>query len=309
MKVVDLCGVCSHPDFKKQIEAVVDEFIIYEDIVHDEQELLKRIDDAEIVISFLINISENIIKNAPNLKLIVLGTTGFNCVDLKAAQEKGVQVCYAPGYATSAVAEHTVGLMLGAARLMLDSSDALKKSEYDHTKYTGKLLKNKNLGVIGYGRIGQQVARIAEYGLGMKVIEYDVNSTRQDLEKLLKESDVITLHLPLTKETENMFGEKEFALMKDGIVIVNTARGKIIDEEVLLKNVKSGKVFAAGLDVLKEEPMHCENPLVSCSHVIVTPHTAYNTEESMYERSRIVTENVVRFVEGKPQNLVTFCKS
>jgi|GEM_PF-48688 glycerate dehydrogenase len=304
MKVVDIGGICSYPDLVEKLKKHVDEFIVLENPVYGDDEVLKSIADADIVISFLIDMSKKVIENSPNLKMISLGTTGFNYVDLDAAKQKGVSVCYAPAYATQAVAEHSIGLLLAAARLMFDAGQDLKEGEYDHSKYQGKVLYKKTLGVIGYGKIGQAVAKIAKDGFDMEILYTDEYSTPEDLDKLLVESDFISLHAPLLPQTKNLLSKREFELMKDGVVIVNTARGQLIDEEALMENLKSGKVFAVGLDVLAQEPLDINNPLIKFPRVFVTPHIAYNTEESKYESASTAVDNIIKFLEGKPENMV-----
>lgn len=303
MKVVDISGVCLHPDHVKEFKKIIDDFIVYKGAVTSDEEILKRIGDADICISALTKISANVISKAPNLKMICLATTGYNGIDLEAAKKRGITVCYAPGYATRAVAEHSIGLMLAAARLSFCAAQDLKSGIYNHCRYLGKQLKGKTLGIVGYGRIGREVAKIAKNGFDMTIMVFDKGSSRSDFEKLLKMSDFISLHLPLILETENIIGHKEFKLMKKGIVIVNTARGGLIDEVALIENIKSGKVFSAGLDVLKNEPIKPDNPLLNIPSVCVSPHMAYNSEEAIYERSRIVTQNIIKFIDGEAQNI------
>jgi len=304
MKVVDISGVCLQEDHAWKLKKFVDAFVVYEDMPADDKEIVKRIADADIIISALTKIPANVISKPPNLKMICLATTGYNGIDLEAAKKRGIKICYAPGYATRAVAEHAIGLMLTAGRLSFCASQDLKAGIYNHRCYQGKQLQGKTLGVIGYGRIGREVAKIAHGGFDMTIMSLDKGKSRGDFEKLLKMSDFISLHLPLTSETKNILGRKEFKLMKKGSVLVNTARGGLIDEIALLEHLKSGKIFAAGLDVLKNEPMRSDNPLLKVSSVCISPHISYTTEEAIYERSRITIENVIKFIQGHPQNLV-----
>ncbi|HBS48547.1 TPA: 3-phosphoglycerate dehydrogenase [Candidatus Dependentiae bacterium] len=303
MKVVDLTGGCIFPEHAEKLKKYAVSYEVYKNVPHDDKEILKRVGDADILISFLMHISAYVIDNAPNLKLVSLGTTGFDDADLYAATKKDVKVCYVPGYATNAVAEHTIGLMLNAGRLAFKSMLDLKGGIYDHCRYRGKELKQKTLGILGFGKIGKEVAKIAQNGFAMKIITYDVGSSRADFENILKQSDFISIHLPLTPQTKHIISFKEFNLMKDGVVLVNTARGGIIDEKALIESVRSGKVFAAGLDVLQDEPMSVKDPVFNYSSICVTPHIAYNSDEAIYNRSLMVTENIISFINGKPQNL------
>ena len=290
MKVVSLGGVCFRDEDVAALQDRGIALLVYDDTPCDAQEIIKRAGDAQIIISFLCELDKEIIEAIPNLKMITLATTGCDGVDLQAATGRNITVTYCPGYATESVAEHTMGLMLAAAR---STNQAC----------AGKQLRGKKLGVIGYGRIGQRVAEIATKGFNMQVRYSDRETPRDELEDILCTSDFISLHVPLTPQTRHLIGPKEFMCMQEGVVIVNTARGGIIDEAALLQNLESGKVFAAGLDVLEKDPNREQNPLVIHPKTIVTPHIAYNADVSIENRSQIVTENIIKFVEGKPQNL------
>jgi phosphoglycerate dehydrogenase-like enzyme len=270
----------------------------------DPHTILKLIDDADILISELIPLPKDVIDHTKNLKFITLATTGFDDIDLDAAQRKGITVCYTPGYATEAVAEHTIGLMLAAARLLVPAANSVKLGEWSSAPYLGKELAHHTLGIIGYGSIGKRVGEIAQAGFSMKLQYTDKNSSEADLEQLLQTSDFISLHVPLTNETRNMIGEKAFERMKPGVVIVNTARGGTIDEKALIKNVESGKVFAAGLDVLADEPMKKDNPIFNHPRIIITPHMAYNTTQAVEKRSDTVKKNILAYLRGNPQNAI-----
>ena len=304
MKIVGIGGVCLENEHLEQLKNIAT-VTLHSTTSTDEAEIIAQINDADILISALVKLSKNVLSNAPQLKLIVLATTGFDDVDLEAAQQKKISVCYAPGYATQAVAEHTIGLMLAAARLSFAAVTDLKQGIYDHCRYQGRELYGKKLGIIGYGRIGKRVAEMAQGGFAMQVRFVDQNSSRADLESLLKDSDFISLHVPLSPQTQNMIGERECALMKDGVVFINTARGGLVDEKALLRYIQSGKIFGAGLDVLVQ-PIQKTNPLLQLPNVIVTPHMAYNSREALAQRSQIVVENITRYLAGKPQNMV--CK-
>ncbi|MCK4265625.1 hypothetical protein KAW80_04685, partial [Candidatus Babeliales bacterium] len=281
MKIVVIGGACLIPEDISKLEKIA-EISFHDKQVWDEGELIKVIGDSDIIVSALVPISKKVISAAAskNLKLISLATTGFNGIDLDAACENKVTVCYAPGYATEAVAEHAIGLMLAVSRMSFFAANDLRNGIFDHCRYTGKQLINKTLGIVGWGRIGQRVAEIAKNGFGMKILYTDKDSTKDDFENLLKSSDVISLHVPFTKETENLLDESEFQLMKDGAIIINTARGGIINEDVLVDNLKNKKVFGAGLDVLKDKHPGKDHILLSFPNVIVTPHMSYNSEGS-----------------------------
>ncbi len=289
---------------KSDIEKIksVASIVFHEQQIKNDDDFIQVIGDADIVVSALVPYSEKVLSSisAKNVKLISLATTGFDDIDLNLAKKYALTVCYTPGYATEAVAEQTIGLMLAASRFILKASLDLHNGIFEHSRYQGKQLLNKTLGIIGKGRIGSRVGEIAS-AIGMKLIYFDKDSTQADLENLLRISDVISLHLPLTARTENFISNKQFSLMKEGVIIVNTARGELIDEDALIENLKSGKIFAAGIDVFKD---FSKKELFSLPNLIITPHIAYNTEEALIQRSNIVSENIKKFVEKFPQNAV-----
>ncbi len=303
MKLVSLGGICLYAGDIKALEARGLSLSLYDETPCDEQEIVARMDDADIIISALCTLSRGIIEANKNLKMIALATTGCDGVDLQAALEHDIVVTYTPGYATESVAEHTIGLMLAAGRLAFKARDDLRSGLYNPCLYEGKQLRGKKLGIIGYGRIGRRVAEIAQVGFGMQVHWTDQETPRSEFEQVLRESDFLSLHVPLLKKTRGMMGEREFFLLKDGVVLLNTSRGAIIDERALIAHLENGKIFAAGLDVLSAEPMDPGSPLLQFPNVIVTPHIAYNADVSLENCSRIVRENIIRFLDGVPQNL------
>lgn len=306
MNIVVLGDVCLMPGDLARLHAL-GKMVIYDQAPGTPEETISRIQDAHIVISHLTKIPESVIAQARNLKMICLAVTGCDSVDLAATQARGIVVCYAPGYATQAVAEHTMGLMLAVARQSFAAAMAAKAGVAWSCAYVGKELRGKTLGILGYGNIGRAVALIAQQGFGMQVTTYDAQSTAHDLEVLLATADVISVHLPLTSKTRNMINADFLVRAKWGVLFINTARGELVDEQALLAALESGHVAGAGLDVLVHEPMQPNDSLVCHPRVIVTPHIAYNTTEALVARSHIVVENVVRFVEGKPQHVVGAC--
>jgi phosphoglycerate dehydrogenase-like enzyme len=302
-KICVLGSACINESALNVLQAYGDVCVIKE-IPSSEQELIKKLEGATVIVSALVELSGSVISSLPSLKLISLATTGFDDIDLDAAIRNNITVCYAPGYATQAVAEHTFALLLAAARNICTARDDVRAGLFDSCAYRGFELKDKQIGIVGFGAIGKRVADIARHGFGMKVSVIDVATTAQEKHAIFASSDVISLHLPLTKETHHLISHEMLSLMKDGVVIINTSRGKIIDEAALLAHIKSGKVRAAGLDVLENEPPSMHSELLSLSNVVVTPHIAYNTNEAVDERSKIVVENVRRFFASEPQNVV-----
>ncbi|MEK7587418.1 MAG: NAD(P)-dependent oxidoreductase [Patescibacteria group bacterium] len=303
MKIVSVDKVYLDPKHIRELKKLGD-VVIYND-VPDEIEGIKRIKDADIVIDNWFEMPATVISAAPKLKLIAVAATGYDWIDISAAKKHNIVVCNAPGYSTGSVAEHTIGLLLRAIRLASRAEADLRAGKWNPTTYKGKELSGKTLGIIGYGAIGKRVAKIAKNGFGMRILYVNSKNSRQDIEDLLKKSDVVSINAPLTNETRGMIGTKEFQLMNSGVVIINTGRGAIIDEQSLIDTLKSGKIFAAGLDTYVDEPMRKDNPLFTFSNVTLTPHIAFNTEESEQRLSAIVTKNIVAYLANHPQHVVS----
>jgi D-3-phosphoglycerate dehydrogenase len=275
-------------------------------------DLKRRIEDADIVIVGWSELSKGIIDSAKKLRMISIWATSCHYADVQAAKEKGIVVTHVPSYATEAVAEYTIALMLAAARKLLPADKHVRKGGFDWRPFGGVELREKTLGVIGTGSIGFRVAEISK-AFGMQVLGYDKypNVKRAEelgieyvnLHTLVEKSDFITLHVTLTPETERLVGKRELEIMKNGAIIVNTSQGKIIDEEALNEALKSGKVSYAGLDVFEEEPPAKDNPLFKLNNTILTPHIGFNTIEAAKRCSDICIDNVAKFLEGQPQNV------
>jgi D-3-phosphoglycerate dehydrogenase len=256
--------------------------------------------DAVIVRSRT-KITKEIIEAGTNLKVIGRVGVGLDNVDVEAAQARGIKVANTPEAVSQSVAELTIGLMLCLARQLTIADMSMKQGEWLKSKFSGRQLAGKTLGIIGFGRIGSKVARVAK-ALGMRVIVYDIIVNESLLREigvewvplvnLLRESDVITIHVPLTSQTKGMIGEKEIASMKNGAMIVNTARGAVIDEKALLKAIKSGKLAGAVLDVYETEPPK-NLELIKCQNVICTPHIAAQTEEAQREAGILLAQKVI----------------
>jgi len=254
-----------------------------------------------IIIRSGTKLTRDIIEAADGLKVIGRAGVGLDNVDVEAATQKGIIVMNAPEGNTISTAEHTVSLLLALARNIPQAHASLRKGEWDRKRFMGVELYGKTLGIIGLGRIGSEVAkRLA--GFGMRIIVYDpyanpeaakrVNAELVDLDTLLGEADFITLHVPLTSETHHMISDKEFEKMKDGVRIVNAARGGVVDEGALLRAIKSGKVAGAALDVYEKEPPK-DNPLLELDCVVTTPHLGASTREAQVNVARDIAKQVV----------------
>lgn len=275
-------------------------------------DLKRRITSAHIVIVGWSKLSRDVMNSTEKLKMISIWATSCHYADVQAAKEKGIVVTHVPAYATEAVAEHAFALLLAAARKLPSADRHVRKGGFDWRMFGGIELRGKTLGVIGTGSIGCRVAEISK-AFEMQVLGYDKypNMKRAkelgmkyvDFYTLLKKSDFVTLHVTLTSETERLVGKREFEVMKNGAVIVNTSQGKVIDEKALNDALKSGRISYAGLDVFEEEPPPKDNPLFELNNTVLTPHVGFHTIEAVKRCSDICIDNVVKFLEGQPQNL------
>jgi D-3-phosphoglycerate dehydrogenase len=251
----------------------------------DEQELVKTIPDFHAaVVRGATKVTKKAIEAASNLELIVRAGIGLDNIDVASAREKGIEVTNTPAATSISVAEHTFGLMLAAVRNHGRANLSMKVHKWEKKILSGTELYGKTLGIIGMGRIGQEVAKRA-LAFGMKIIAYDVIDVKTDLdirkvnlEELISQADIITLHVPLTEETKHMISDAEFEKMKDGVIIVNASRGGTVDEEALFRVLESGKVRAAALDVFEKEPPD-NFSLIDHPNVIATPHIGAAAKE------------------------------
>lgn len=267
----------------------------------DEQELINTIPEFHIaVVRGATKITRNVIQAAANLELIVRAGIGLDNIDCDAAKEKGIQVNNTPAATTTSVAEHALGLMLAAVRNHGKANLSMKAHKWEKKALSGTELFQKTLGIIGSGRIGLEVARLG-LAFGMQVLVYDIIDVQTDLDlkqvdldELLAQSDVISLHLPLNEQTKHMISDVEFAKIKDGVILVNASRGGTVDEKALYEALESGKVRAAGIDVFEKEPPD-EYTLIDHPNVIATPHIGAAAKEgqkrSGFEVVSIIEKN------------------
>ncbi len=293
--------------------------------------------DAEIISMFVSStVTAELIKELPKLKLIACRSTGFNNVDLDEVKKRKISVANVPTYGEHTVAEFTMSLMLAMTRKLLIAASQYSRHDTSHEKLHGTDLHGKTLGVIGAGKIGRNVIKAAK-AFGLKVIAYDpfltpemeaeIDVTAVELNDLLKTSDIITLHTPLTKDNYHLIDSKKLDLMKDGVYIVNTARGELLDTEALVMAIKSGKVAGAALDVLEDEKLidideeelllkkknttketleHvlANTILMHMPEVILTGHNAYNTSEAIQRINLTSVDNIQKYLTKIPQNIV-----
>ncbi|MFN0169863.1 MAG: 2-hydroxyacid dehydrogenase [Bryobacteraceae bacterium] len=281
----------------------------YDTLPGSEERLLERIAGAEVVINIRssVRFTESVFAACPGLRLVSIWGTGTDNVDLAAARRHGVTVTNTPGVAAPAIAEHALMLMLGVARRIVEVDARVRQGEWPRAQVS--LLRGKTLGVIGLGAIGRQMASLGQ-GIGMKVITWTMHPKPElgfehvPIETLYRESDVVSLHLRLSPETRGFLGANEFAMMKRGAIFINTARGPIVDEAALADALRSGQLSGAGLDVFETEPLPKEHAIKSLPNVVLTPHSAGVTPETLEAGLRLSIENVWKFIEGTPQHVV-----
>lgn len=317
MKIVVLDGRALNPgDLSYDCLKQFGEVTLYEHTA-SEAETIRRIADHEIVLVNKVPITESILSACSNIKLICVQATGYNIVDTAACARRGIPVTNVPAYGTSAVAQFTFALMLELCHRI---------GHHDHAVHQGKWyecsnfcfwdtpqmeLSGKTLGIIGFGRIGQAVAKLAK-AFDMRVLAYSRTVHPElgdladfvELDTLLAQSDFISLHCPLFKDNANLINSTTIEKMKNGAFLINTARGGLVDETAVTKALISGKLGGAAVDVISEEPMRRENPLLSAPNCIITPHIAWAPKESRQRLLDCVVENIRCFLSGKPQNVV-----
>jgi len=311
MKIVVVDAVHLEENHIRKLRSIAN-VKIFEDAPKTPDELKERIREADVVIVGWTHLTEDILKSAEKLKMVSIWATTCHYVNLEAARKKEIAVSHVPGYATEAVAEHALALMLAVARKLLLADRHVRSGEFDWRPFKGWELTGKTLGLIGTGAIGCRVAEIAK-AFNMKILAFDkypnfkkaeeIGMKYVDLQTLLKESDAITLHVPLTPETEGLIGKKEVEIMKSGCVLINTSQGKVIDEKALADALKSHKLSYAGLDVFEKEPPQKDNPLFKLDNTVLSPHIAFHTVEAAKRCTEICLDNVIKFLEGHPQNL------
>jgi len=311
MKIVVLDGYAANPgDISWEKIASLGELEVHDYTAPEDT--LSRIGDAEIVLTNKVLITREIIEKAPNLKYIGVLATGFNIIDLQAAKERGIPVCNVPTYATEAVAQFVFALLLELCHRVGHHNAQVQKMRWTNNRdfcfwdYPLMELQGKTMGLVGLGRIGQATKKLAE-AFGMKVL--CCRSTPDapgcvPLETLLRESDIVSLHCPLTDKTRHIINAETIGKMKDGVIIINTGRGPLIDDAALRDALISGKVYGAAVDVATVEPIPADNPLLGLDNCIITPHIAWATGEARQRLMDTVAENIRAFLNGTPVNVV-----
>ena len=318
MKISVIDGYTENPgDLSWDGLRALGDVVIYDHSTKNETEIIRRIGDAEIVVANKSPISRRVLDACPNVKYITIQATGYDPIDYVYAREKGIPVSNVPTYGTASVAQFAIALLLEICGHAAHHSDAVhagrwaESGEWTFWDYPMIELAGKTMGIMGFGRIGQNVGRIAK-ALGMNVIAFNRSRSAEgaeiaeyvELDELLHRADVISLHCPLFPETRGIINRETISKMKDGVIIINNSRGPLVVEQDLADALNSGKVYAAGLDVVSSEPISADNPLLKAKNCLITPHISWAPKESRQRIMDCTVENIRAFQAGKPQNVV-----
>ena len=319
MKIVVLDGYTENPgDLSWAPLEKLGETVVYERTSYVDSPLIaERIGDAEIAVINKTPITRTTIDHCPNLKAVAVLATGYNVVDCAYAKEKGIAVLNVPAYGTQVVSQYAVGLLLELCSHYGSHAQAVRDGRWENNidwcfwDYPMIELAGKTAGIIGFGRIGQATGRILR-ALGMRVLAYSRSKTTAgrelaeyvSLNTLLEMSDVIFLHCPLFPETEGMINKDTISRMKDGVILINNSRGGLVVEQDLADALESGKIYAAGLDVVSTEPIRSDNPLLHAKHCLITPHIPWAAKEARQRIMDITADNIRSFMQGYPVNVV-----
>ena len=319
MKIVVLDGYTENPgDLSWSGLEALGEVTVYDRTSYvDAPIIAERIGDAEIVVLNKTPITKATLDACPNIKLITVLATGYNVVDYDYAKQKGIPVCNVPTYGTASVGQYAIALLLEVCHHIGHHSKTVFEGKWQnhidwcYWDYPLIELDGKTAGIIGFGRIGQTTGRIAK-ALGMNVIAYDLYPNESgkaiaeyvDLETVLAKSDVLFLHCNLTPENTGLINKENIAKMKDGAILINNGRGQLIDEQDVADALNSGKLYAAGLDVVYTEPIKADNPLLGAKNCIITPHMSWGAKEARQRIMNITVDNVKAYLDGAPVNVV-----
>ncbi|MEN6565498.1 MAG: D-2-hydroxyacid dehydrogenase [Veillonellales bacterium] len=317
MKIVVLDGYTLNPgDLSWDGLRALGDTVIYDRTLPDKT--IERIGDAEVVFTNKTILNKAVLAACSQIEFIGVLATGYNIVDIDTASQKGILVTNIPTYGTDAVSQFAIALLLEICHHIGEHSQSVAKGDWtncpDWCYWNNSLIElaGKTIGIIGFGRIGQRTGAVAQ-ALGMKVVAYDSypDKSRENnglqyvtLEGLFANSDIISLHCPLFESTKGIINKDNIAKMKDGVIIINTSRGPLVVEEDLAEALNSGKVYAAGLDVVSTEPIKADNPLLSAKNCIITPHIAWAPRESRFRLMNIAIDNLKKFLAGTPVHVV-----
>lgn len=318
MKLVVLDGYTENPgDLSWDALRRFGELTVYERTSDDQSEVAERIKGADIVVANKTPIRAEVINSTGALKYITILATGYDIVDVAAARARGIPVSNVPSYGTAAVAQFAIAMLLEICHHVAHHSETVHAGRWEscadwcYWDYPLIELAGKTMGIIGFGRIGQQTGRIAK-ALGMHILATGSRPTDAgreiadyvELDELLARSDVISLHCPLFPSTRGIISRENIARMKDGVILLNNSRGALVDEQALADALNSGKVYAAGLDVVSTEPIRGDNPLLKAKNCFITPHISWAPKEARERIMDCTVKNIEAFLDGKPVNVV-----
>ena len=318
MKIVLLDGEALNPgDLSWAPFEALGELTVYPRGTADQEEIIRRIGDAQIVLTNKTSVSRTIFERCPNIKLLCVVATGYNVVDIQAAKDHGIPVCNVPAYGTEMVAQFAIGLLLEICHHVQLHNEAVHAGQWENCptfcfwKTPIIELAGKTMGIIGFGRIGRAVGRIAK-ALGMRVLatgsrkcpEGDAIADYVDLDTLLQQSDVVSLHCPLFPETEMLINADTIAKMKNGAILLNNSRGGLLNEQDVADALNSGKLRYAAVDVVSQEPIVGTNPLLTAKNCIITPHMSWAAVEARARIIDITAANIRAYLDHIPQNVV-----
>ena len=319
MKIVILDGYTENPgDLSWDGLSQLGDVTIYDRTsLTDEAEIISRIGDAQVVLTNKTPISRRVMDACPNMKYISVLATGYNVIDVAYAREKNIPVSNVPVYGTRSVSQFAIALLLEVCHHVGHHSDTVHAGKWENCQdwcywdYPQMELAGKTYGLLGCGNIGVHTAEIAR-ALGMRVITYDARPTEAgrkvaeyvELDELFAQSDILGLQMPLFPFNTGIINKENIAKMKDGVIIINNSRGQMVVEQDLADALNSGKVAAAGLDVVSTEPIRSDNPLLKANNCIITPHMSWGAKESRQRIMDCTEANVRSFLEGEPQNVV-----
>jgi phosphoglycerate dehydrogenase-like enzyme len=288
------------------------EFVSYDTVEKDTKVLQERVHDADILIIANNPLSREVIRSAKNLKYISVAFTGVDHVDKEACIEKGIKVSNSQGYATEAVAELTIGMIISLLRNIV-KCDEVTRHEGTKEGLVGFELNGKTVGIVGTGAIGLRTAELLK-AFNCKLIGYSRSESSKgkslgieyvSLEELLSQSDIVSIHVPLTEETKNLINKDRLSLMKRSSILINVARGPVVDSKALAYALNNETIAGAGIDVFEvEPPVPSDHPLFDAKNILVTPHVAFATKESMVKRADIVFDNVYSWLNGEEKNIM-----
>ncbi len=318
MKIIVLDGYTENPgDLSWEPLRRFGELTVYDRTPDDDAVITQRIGDAEVVFTNKCPLRRAVIEACPRLAYISVLATGYNVVDIQAAADKKIPVSNVPSYGTDAVGQFAIALLLEICSHVAHHSDAVHAGRWESAEdwtfwdYPLIELAGKTMGIIGFGKIGQTTGRIAK-AMGMRILATGSRETEEgrriadyvDLDTLLRASDVIALHCPLFPSTRGIINRETIAKMKDGVILINNSRGPVIVEQDLADALNSGKVYAAGLDVVSTEPIRADNPLLKAKNCLITPHISWAPKEARARIMDISAQNLEAWLSGRPINVV-----